>query len=480
MYINNATSRLDVPDDVLSTLMDTSASRKSVRNPYTKEWSTEMHFNLDANGVFATGLWRDMRAWLKDMGHTVEVVDERVKLPCMVPSDPAEVALNGKTAFPFQLDTVRKGFRGVNCIVKASVAAGKSVCIFLMCETTPDMKWCVITDSKKVAMQLAGNYEKDTGEKAGRVIEGKWTHERVTFATYSQFRAKLTVERAKGGNAVQKLLQSYQGVLIDEVHTSAAASHVDVLMEMTGAYYRVGFSGSPFGRSDNKHEVVVGMAGPVAVDISSQDMQEVGRVAEVVARFVAHQHPPFSDYVRANEVWEDTYTRVIVENTKRNALLAAIVDVAAKPCLVFADRHAHINILAPLVAELGWVTKVVTGKVITQVAEEYMDGMRKGIVDVIVCNVVLNTGVDIPNIASIVIAGANRANIASVQRPGRAMRTAEGKDVAEYWDVADVGELEKQTKERAKHLRAENHSIEVISADDLADMKKLQDADDCL
>lgn len=120
----------------------------------------------------------------------------------------------------------------------------------------------------------------------------------------------------------------------------------------------------------------------------------------------------------------------------------------------------------------GWTSKFIAGtQTSMSTAEQYIGDMRKGIVDVIVSTKVMDAGVDIPNLMSVVIAGAGKANIATVQRTGRPMRRPDGKDECEYWDIKDVGQFENQAAERARHLKKEGHEVCLVPLDVFREMQ---------
>jgi superfamily II DNA or RNA helicase len=77
----------------------------------------------------------------------------------------------------------------------------------------------------------------------------------------------------------------------------------------------------------------------------------------------------------------------------------------------------------------------------------------------------MNAGVSIPNLASVIIASAGKAVIATVQRLGRPMRRPDGKDQCEYWDVYDIGECDGQSKVRVSDLKKEGHEVDIVDAE---------------
>jgi superfamily II DNA or RNA helicase len=453
LVLNYATSALVAPHNVIMEMREACCSPVTTYVPATRRYVTTKDYTMTHGGMFPTGLWRHMKRWLQDDGHTVTVTDTRVHPGG--PPDMSKMDLIGITPLPFQVEAVQTALKAVNGIVKATTAAGKSACIFLCTQVKSDIPWIVLTSDRKVAAQLADEFERMTGEKAGRLIaSGAWKFERVTFGTFSQLENKLL------DSSVMAKLNTFKGLIVDEVHESAASTRMAVLLALQ-TYYRIGFSATPFGRSDGRNEFTIGAVGPQVFEVCAPEMIALGRVAKPIIRFVSFTHKN----VRQEHVshkWETIYKRSIVENKERNQLILDILDVAAKPALIFADRIKHGLTLTNLVTKAGYNTRFISGDTPLSTAEEQIKALDRNILDVIVTNKVMNAGVSIPNLASVIIASAGKAVIATVQRLGRPMRRPDGKDQCEYWDVYDIGECEGQSKVRVSDLKKEGHEVDIV------------------
>jgi superfamily II DNA or RNA helicase len=459
LSIAEAWSKLDAAPFVINHVRD------ALKCQYWEESGMRTEYPMEEDGTFYTGLWKFVRKEAKKYGELV-VEDQRVR-PGMAP-DMERFSLVNITPLPFQHEAVAAAMKHGNGIVKATTAAGKSVCIFGCTQVVPDINWLVVTADKKVAAQLASKYEQLTEEKASRMIEsGRWTGGgNVTFATFSQLEARMY------DTQVANKLASFQGVIVDEVHTVASPTRMKVMGALVAAYYRIGFSATPFGRSDNKHEFVVGATGPQVYEIEAQELIEMERVAKPIVRFVEFQHAVVRTRPMSLYDYNAAYRTHIMANKDRNELVCDIVDVAEKPCIVFIERITHGKSLMAAMKKRGWTAKFIAGtQTSMSTAEQYISDMRKGIVDVIVSTKVMDAGVDIPNLMSVVIAGAGKANIATVQRTGRPMRRPDGKDECEYWDIKDVGQFENQAAERARHLKKEGHEVQLVPWEDFRSMQ---------
>ncbi len=95
-----------------------------------------------------------------------------------------------------------------------------------------------------------------------------------------------------------------------------------------------------------------------------------------------------------------------------------------------------------------------------------MKGLVRGDLDVLIASVIFNEGIDIPELRSVVIAAGGQSIIAALQRIGRGMRTAHGKDEFEVYDIYDSGNkwMEKHTKARLGAYRGEEFEVKMESA----------------
>jgi superfamily II DNA or RNA helicase len=84
-----------------------------------------------------------------------------------------------------------------------------------------------------------------------------------------------------------------------------------------------------------------------------------------------------------------------------------------------------------------------------------------GELDVVIASTVWNEGLDIPNLESVVIAGAGKSTIAAIQRSGRGGRTTSSKKTYELWDLWDTGNwmLYRWSQARREAYEREAHEI---------------------
>ena len=96
--------------------------------------------------------------------------------------------------------------------------------------------------------------------------------------------------------------------------------------------------------------------------------------------------------------------------------------------------------------------------------EEFLAKLKAGVLDVCVSSAVFQDGVNVPNLASVVVATGYKSTIATLQRLGRGSRVTEDKTTFEVWDIADEGAFgSKHTEARHKAYTREGYDVTFVA-----------------
>lgn len=364
-----------------------------------------------------------------------------------------------RTPFDDQVEAVTKAMKRSYGIIKAPMGSGKSFIAMMCLAAAADVPWVVFAPSSELADQLAEEYEYNFCEKPGLIRDGVFRPGRVTIITFSQ-------TRTSKWERILPILQAAQGVICDEVHTAASPTHRRAIEACTNAYWRIGLSGTPLDRTDEKSIYCVGMFGPICFEISSEELVALGRIARAEITFVRYRHmePP-----KPNADPDKNYAKYIVGSKGRNDLLRRVVDAAPKPAMVFLLRKEHVKgFTDALSAGYGKRVAGVTEDTPRPMRKRIIDGARNGDYDVIVAGSVFNTGVNIPNLQSVIVGTGYKSIIATLQRLGRGSRKLDGKDTFTLYDIGDVGEFGAvHTRARDAAYRREGYDTKFVDPQDL-------------
>ena len=335
-------------------------------------------------------------------------------------------------------------------IIQHPTGAGKGHLLVALPVAVP-CEWLMVVHRLDLVDQAIERYERLTGERVGRIGGGSWSEGRLTCATF----ASLSRALKKREPRVLNLLGRVGGLMVDEAHTAAALSHYRVLMSCN-AYYRIGFSATALARTDQRNILTVAALGPVIHKLRPDDLIEQGILAKPRIVMTPVEHT--SD----KATWQGIYGECIVRSNARNRAVVEAVKQAPKPCLLFVKEIRHGKNLYKLLSKAGLRADFVWGNSGSALRHGSVKMLERGQLDVLVCSVVFQEGIDIPSLASVVIASGGRSAIAALQRVGRGMRSNDGqKTEFEVHDFADRGHnwLERHTRERLKAYRDQGYEI---------------------
>jgi superfamily II DNA or RNA helicase len=429
------------------------------------------YFNR-ANDTFHTGFMPMILRAAPDAQVQIEVHDTRETTSLKLDEEADLTWLR-----PYQLEAVDRILDKSRGILWVPTGGGKTEIAAGLAKTLPAVNILFLVHKTQLMEQAAERYERRTGERAGRIGEGKWSVERFTCATFQTLYQGLKRKEPR----VLALLQYTEGVIVDECHTLPADSFWKVLSQCHRAYWRVGLSGTPLGRDDSKSLNAIALLGPVIYRIKPEVLQEAGVLAVPRIHLLKYQVP--GEY-QAKSDWHSTYARLVERDEGRNAVVLAAAKLAPKPSLLFVKGIDHGKKLSKLLWKAGVKNEFVWGEHSTEYRNALVRRLENGSLDMLVCSTVFNEGVDIPCLASCVIAAGGKSTIAAIQRVGRALRVAPGKSasvdiydvfeegcgcaqVAKEWGTGTVGQhpgckwLERHAKERKRSYETEGYTTVV-------------------
>lgn len=432
---------------------------------------------LYSDGKFPAGLVRRVVRAAAAEGYGAQVRDDRA--PAARGPLPALSWLRD-----YQLEAVRAGLEARNGIVWAPPGAGKGeiAVAWSMAIERPLAEGHVLflVHRRQLAEDIATRWTARTGRPAGLAVSRGWRVEGCGFiaATFSALHAAFR----RGDLAAEDLVDRAYGLVVDECHVAPASTHRSISLRCDNAGWRLGLSATPLDRSDRRTAWAIGALGPLCYRIKPQLLIDLQHVAACRCTFVRYQHGCMSD----EPPWPVRYHQAVVKSRGRNELVVKITKSCPKPALVFVSRDEHGEILQAALAAEGLRTARVWGASRPRERDDCKSRLASGELDVVVCSVVWQEGLDIARLASVVVAGAGRSVIASVQRSGRGSRLAEGKQQYRLFDIMDMApkmylrrnkETEAETLEynglymlarwadqRLKTYKREAHEIEIVEA----------------
>jgi superfamily II DNA or RNA helicase len=326
-------------------------------------------------------------------------------------------------------------------LLRAATASGKTTTI-LAAFVKLGVPLLVIVHNRGLLKQWVRRIVKELGiaeSRIGRIGGGKFRLAPVTIAMHQTL--------AKGIS--RETLDYFGFVAVDEVHRAAART-MFAACDPFPAHWRVGVSDLEK-RRDRKQFLVYDLFGPVAVEVTREEMQRAGHVLDVEIRVLPTEFkapwyervmmnlddlPPGSANRADRRLLDEMSTDV-----DRNALAVAAVraEVAAgEQCIVLSRRVEHCQYLDRLLVAQDIRTGYLVGE-----NEQEFDGTIQRLADR-TCSVgvgtieALGTGIDLPYVGVGVTAHPVAGNEGLVrQLTGRLARAPAGKTRAVMYVLWD-------------------------------------------
>jgi len=474
LQINNTTTRVTIAsNDELSWLHDF-LSVENTGARYMRRAPKDDRIRLFSlvSRTFPTGFLGMVRQEAMKANIAIELHDSRAK-PCVPRTDidlswlTARVGANDQP-MTFQRDAVDRVLTRTRGILHIPTGGGKTECAVALGMLLP-CRWLFLVHRTGLMDQAADRFELRTreydiegGEAAGRIGEGQWDEQRFTCATFQTLYAALKTPGERRKRALT-LLESVGGLVVDESHCLPAASLMRVARCAKNAYWRVGLSGTPLARGDRRSIMAIGMLGDVIYRIRPEVLIAAGLLSKPHIRMViVEQNTP-----RIGQAWAEIYASDVVNSAKRNHALVTMTKRATKPCLLFVQQVEHGHILTEALQLAGLRAAFVWGTADVETRRNHISLLEQGELDVIVCSVIFQEGVDIPTLRSVVVGTGGKSVIAALQRVGRGMRVSDGKQDFEVYDVLDAspkganGWLAKHARGRLRSYSREGYETTV-------------------
>lgn len=237
---------------------------------------------------------------------------------------------------------------------------------------------------------------------------------------------------------VRDLFARAQGFLVDEAHLAS------VVIETLGshapnAYYRIGLSATPW-REDNQEIRIEGALGRKLVDISATELIEGGYLIAPTIFMVR------IDHVEASEDYGDLYRKHVTNGWQRNFRIKQFAEAfkaAGMPVMVLVERVEHGEVLQDMIQDSLFVAGSDKGEDDPDSDER---DFRKRMLDecaenklILIATSWAYTGVNVPALSTLILAGSNQSTVTTYQQVGRVLRrhAPSGKSCAVVVDFLD-------------------------------------------
>lgn len=391
-----------------------------------------------------------------------EIVDER-RVPRITPK-PTSVSLR-----PYQKEAIdsclKRRWRGTwwpRGVLHMPTGSGKTITATAIIQRT-DLPTLFLVHRRDLVDQTTREFQKH-GLDVGVLRAGKVPDNKVIVSTVQSLMSWKTSKSAKSREkeiAIRSMLLNIEQVFVDEAHLVAASLDkgnlfVEALSMMPNAMLRWGLTGTPFIRETYHNLLLEGATGGVAFTIPTQELVRQGYLVKPQIEMLQ------TNPKRIPNKWPLCYELGIVMNDERNQ---QIVDQAAAgegATMVLVNSLAHGDVLYQMLQERVSV-RWLRGESSSEERAEAIKELQAGRLKVILASKIWDEGIDIPQIRNLVLAGAGKSKVKTIQRLGRALRLHEGKSTVRVVDFLDKAcrRLYDHALERKRTWEDEGHEVDI-------------------
>lgn len=255
------------------------------------------------------------------------------------------------------------------------------------------------------------------------------------------------------------------GIVSHNCHHSKADTWYTTLLACHNAIYKVGLTGS----IDKSDPVTVtrlkGVFGSIVKKVSSKELIDRGLLAKPQILMVPITEPKS---VAVEKKWFDVYKQGIVENDYRNKIIASLARKwysTGKTTLIIISQIDHSDRLSAELDALQVPHEVINGTQDDTSRKQELDNVKAGHNRVLIATSVLDEGVDISNIDTLILAAGGKSVRQVIQRVGRVLRKKYNKEnkalIVDFIDRQNRYLLQ-HSKAREKIYREEQFDIKVV------------------
>lgn len=418
-----------------------------------KLWDGYTEFFSKKTGKFLTGLLPEVLAALDHLKVEYKICDERTIVDLKHNEIDEDFLGKGIKLYDYQVDLTNALLKNKRGIICAPTSAGKTLILISILKALPNDCPTLILANKTSLVQQ--NYEEiiNSGFKNVGRLYGKYKDPNI-----------MTCSTVQSLHKIEPLLEKIKVVVVDEIHENMSKQPKKYLNKMKNCSIRAAISATPFkfgGKDLCQKWLVKGYFGPVLKSkstgglLTTKHLQERGTLSKAKCIFY-----PITEPKLEYEIYIDAVTRGIAENYVFHDIVKKLALRLKGRTLILVDRIAHGDALFSMIPNALWVQ----GKDDLETRKFVIEKLKYSKEDTISISSqqIFNTGINV-KIHNLINAAGGQADHQIIQRMGRGLRTADDKDILNYYDFIFYNNqyLLNHSRKRIKILQKEGHEVKI-------------------
>ena len=374
----------------------------------------------------------------------------------------------------YQLDAVYKALHDNRVLLLSPTASGKSLIIYTSMRSHVEQgrKCILIVPTTSLVEQMYSDFEDYSSNNGWKVNR----HCQKLYSGFSKnFDSDVLITTWQSIYKQPKAwFDQFDVIFGDEAHQFKAASLTTVMEKMVDVKYRIGTTGT----IDNKkvHKLTLeGMFGPVHKVISTKELMDSGRVANLKIKCLVLKYDDLHRKIYSKAQYQDEMD-FIVTHEKRNKFIRNLaISCEGNTLVLFQYVEKHGSVLYDLIKAKAGNRKVfyIHGSTDVEDREEARKIMANEKDAIVLASFgVFSTGVNIPSIENVIFASPSKSKIRNLQSIGRGLRLNEGKTHCNLFDIADNLSWKSKKNHTLRHLQErvqtyaeEKFSFKIVEVD---------------
>lgn len=426
-----------------------------IKKNLKRHWDGRVY--MVAQKKFLTGLLPEISGFLEKKNVIHTIVDNRSFITPSFSTTSVDLRDYQKDAINLALNNTYKGMWWPRGILRLATGAGKTETAVAMTQILPVPTLFVVHRTHLVT-QVVERFAA-YGIRVGVVASGKHDFsERITVATVQTLFSLL---KDSDSINIRSYLPTVQQLFFDEAHLLAAKltsgnMFTKVSNAFPNAFYRWGLTATPFMKDPYSNYLLKGTLGEELVNVSSKELIDQGHLADINITIDDLKEP-----MQTPLAWPYAYAHGIVLNKTRNAKIIEWANKSVQPVLILVNQVGHGDELLHLARKVTRSVEFVNGEHPNETRQRVIKELNSGKLKILIASTIFDEGVDIPNIQTLILAGAGKSPIKLLQRIGRGLRKSDTKHTINVIDFYDrmFPKLKEHSDQRIKVYEKEGFNL---------------------
>jgi superfamily II DNA or RNA helicase len=350
----------------------------------------------------------------------------------------------------YQIEAFAKSIRNRRALIVSPTASGKSLIIYMIVRHLQQnhKKGLVIVPTTALVEQLFTDFQSygwNSDKYVQRLYAGKEKHTKhfLTISTWQTLHLQSP-----------EYLAQFDFVIGDEAHQFKAKALTGIMTNLICADVRIGTTGTLDGTKTHKL-VLEGHFGPVFQTITTKQLMDSGKVAELKIKCLILKYPESVRTALKKSTYPEEYEAVVQYQPRERFIRNLALSLQGNTLILFQLVKKHGK---EIFEDLKTSTDkhqvfFVHGNVETEEREEVRRITELSNNAIVVASYgTFSTGTNIKNLHNVIFASPSKSRIRNLQSIGRGLRLSDGKSHATLFDIVDDLRVGKHENFLLKHF----------------------------